>query len=63
MWVRWSHLLYPWNEITSPKVKFKWTDMEQKSFDDIKYAVTHDTLLAYTDLNKRFDIQTDTRNS
>ena len=32
--------------------------MENKAFDDIKYAVSRDTLLAYPDLNKRFDIHT-----
>ena len=34
--------------------------MEQKVFDDIKRAVAHDTLLAYPDVIKRFDIHTDT---
>ena len=33
--------------------------MEQKAFDDIKRVLAHDTLLAYTDLNKLFDIHTD----
>ena len=41
-----------------PKVNFKWTNVEQKAFDDIKRAVAHDTLLAYPDFNKRFDIHT-----
>ena len=63
MWVRRSHLLHQWTEITSPKVKFKWTDVEQKAFDDIKRTVTHDTLLEYPDLNKRFDIHTDSRDN
>ena len=46
----------------SNKVKFKCTDMEQKSFDDIKRAVAYDNLLAYTDLNKTFDIRMDASN-
>ena len=44
-------------------MKFKWTDVEQKAFDDIKRTVTHDTLLEYPDLNKRFDIHTDSRDN
>ena len=43
-------------------MKFKWTDVEQKSFDDIKCTVSHDTLLLYLDFNKRFDIHTDAIN-
>ena len=37
--------------------------MKQKAFDDIKRAVTHDTLLAYPDFNKSFDIHIDARDS
>ena len=55
-WARRSHLLHPLTALTSNKVKFKWTDIEQKLFDNIKRAVAQDTLLAYTDLNKCFDI-------
>ena len=28
-------------------VNFKWTDVEQKAFDEIKYVVIYDTLLIY----------------
>ena len=56
MWDRRSQLLQPLNTLMSYKVKFKWTDMEQKAFDDIKWAVAHNTLLAYPYFNKRFDI-------
>ena len=40
-------------------MKFKWTDLEQKAFGDIKRAFTQDNLLAYTEFNKRFDIHMD----
>ena len=43
----------------SPEVKFKWTGVENKSFEYIKRAVAHDTLLAYMDFNKRFGIHKD----
>ena len=36
--------------------------MEQKLFDEINRAVAQDTVLAYLDFNKRFDIHADTRN-
>ena len=39
-------------------MKFKWNEVEQKAFDGIKHTVARDTLLAYPDLNKRFDIHT-----
>ena len=51
MWEKWSHLLQPLNALTSKKVKFKWTPVEQNAFDEIKGIVTHDALLIYTDLN------------
>ena len=54
-----SHLLHPLTSLTSPKVKFKWTEVEHKLFDDIYCTISHDTLLAYPYFNKRFDIHTD----
>ena len=62
MWAKISHLLHPLTALTSHKVNFKWTDIEQKAFDDINGAVSQDTLLAYLDFNQRFDIHTDARN-
>ena len=56
MWAIRSHTLHPLIALKSPKVKFKWTDVEQKAFDYIKRTVSHDTLLEYPDFNKRFDI-------
>ena len=62
MWARRSYLLHPLTGLTSPKVKFKCTGVEQKVFDGIKRTVAHDTLLAKLDFNKCFDIQTDAIN-
>ena len=56
MWPIRSHLLQPLTALTSSKVRFKWTDMDYKEFDDIKQYVAHDTLLVYPDFNKCFDI-------
>ena len=54
MWYRRSHLLNPLTALTLSKVKFKWSDVDHKSFYDIKRAVTHNNLLAYPGFNKRF---------
>ena len=43
----------------SNKLKCKWTNVEQKVFNEIKQIVTCDTLLIYRDFNKRFDIHMD----
>ena len=62
MWAKRSHLLHPLIALTSNKVKFKWVDLEQKVFDDIKRDVSQETSLSYPDFSKCFDIHTDTRN-
>ena len=59
IWVRRSHLLHPLTFLTSNMVKFRWTYMEHKSFDDIKYAVAHNTLLSYPYFNKKIGIHMD----
>ena len=59
MWSKRLHLIHTLTSLTSHKVKFKWTKLEQKVFDDITRAVSQDTLLAYPDYNKRFDVHTD----
>ena len=61
MWDRRSHLFHPLTEFTPPKVEIKWTDVEQKAFDDIMRTTDHKTLLSYPDFNKWFDIHTDAR--
>ena len=46
MWARRSHLLAPLTNITSCKVKFKWTKIEQGAFQEIKRIVARKTSLA-----------------
>ena len=58
MWDKRSHLLPPSTALTSNKVKFKWTEIEHKGFDEIKRIVACDTLLIHTDFNRPFDIHT-----
>ena len=62
MWAIHSHIIQPLTALTSYKVRFKWTDVEQKAFDDNKRAVAHNILLSYPDSNKKFDIHTDDSN-
>ena len=49
----------PLAKLTSTKALFKWGDVEQKSFDEVKKAIGRKALLAYPDLNKPFNIHTD----
>ena len=53
------NFLHPLTALTSNKLKFKWKDVEQKTFDEIKRIVACNTFLAYFYFNKRFDIHTD----
>ena len=62
MWTRRSHLLHPLTALASNKVKFKWADVEQKAFDDIKRAIAQDILLVYLYFNKSFDTHTEASN-
>ena len=59
MWPRQSHTLSPLTIIKSIHRKFKWKNVEQDAFNEIKWIVAHDTLLTYTDFNETFKIHTD----
>ena len=41
--------------------KFKWTQVEQDAFDEIKRIMACDNLLTYLDFNETFKIHTDAR--
>ena len=56
MWYKRSNLLHNLTVLTSNKVKFKWTDVEQKEFVEMKHIVASNTLLIYPNLHKFFDI-------
>ena len=59
MWIRRSHILAPLNALNRKGVKWRWTEVEQKAFDDIKRVMSKETLLHYPDFNKPFEIHTD----
>ena len=54
---RQSHMLAPLNKTTSIKEEFKWTNVEQDSFNKIKQIMAYDTLLTYTYFNEIFKIR------
>ena len=60
IWVRLSHTLVPLTNITSSKVKLKWTKIKQYALYEIKRIVTCDTLSAYPEFNEEFKIHTNT---
>ena len=59
VWKQRSHLLAPMTKLMSPKIPFKWTDVEQKAFEEIKNHITAESLLIYPDFNIPFDVYTD----
>jgi RNase H-like domain found in reverse transcriptase len=58
MWPRRSHILAPLTELTGKKA-FVWEDKHQQPFEQMKALIAMDTLLAYPNHNKPFDIKTD----
>ena len=62
MWEILSHTLAPLTKITPSKVKFKWTKIEQESFEEIERIADCDALLSYPYLNEEFNIHTSARN-
>jgi hypothetical protein len=56
MWKKCSEILAPLTALTSAKVKWKWGDAEQKGFDTMKRIMARETILAYPNFNKPFEI-------
>ena len=52
MWGKISHKLLLLTNITSSKVKFQWTKIEQYTFDKINWIVARDNLSDYPDFNE-----------
>ena len=59
MAVRRSHIIAPLTKLTSKKVPFKWTEIHQKAFEQIKLVLSKETLLRYPNFSKEFEIHTD----
>ena len=52
IWARLLHKLAPITKITPSKVKFKWTKIEQDTFEEMKRIVPCNVLIAYQDFNE-----------
>jgi len=59
MWVRQSYVLAPLAALTSKTTKWKWEPQHQKAFAMAKRVFAKETLLAYPNFNKPFQIHTD----
>ena len=59
MWARRSEILSPLTQLTSKNVKFKWLAIHQQAFENMKKIIARDTVLAFPDFNKPFQIYTD----
>ena len=59
MWRGHSHKLLPLTRSTHINRKFKWMQVKQDAFDEIKRIVARDTLLTYPDFDETFKIHTD----
>jgi len=59
MWPRRAHIMTPITNLTAKDVKFKWTQIEQKTFDDMNAILGREVLLTYPNFNKKFEIYTD----
>ena len=62
MWANILHTLQPLTRLVSKEENFKWTDIEQKWFDEVKRKLAHNILLSYIYFNKLFELHMDDRN-
>ena len=59
MWWHHSDMLAPLTRLTSINMPYKWTEVKQKAFENMKKIISRDVYLAYPDFNKYFDIHMD----
>ena len=59
MWGKRAHAPAPLTQIFSMQVKFKWDDLKNYYFIDMKKIVGHDVLFYYPNFSERFIIHTD----
>ena len=58
MWPRWSHMLAPLTRLTFIKQIFRWAEVEQDAFNNMKRIVARDTLSTYPNFIETFKIHT-----
>ena len=59
MWIRQSDTLAPLTKLCSKSAKFIWKEEQEKAFNTMKKTLCRETILAYPDFSKPFDIHTD----
>ena len=59
MWPHRSDILAPLTSLTSKAKRWKWTEECQKAFEAMKKLIAQETLLAFPDFSKPFEIHTD----
>ena len=59
MWKRRSHILAPLSALISKTVKYKWTEKEQRAFEEAKRMLQKETMLAYPKFGETFHIYAD----
>jgi RNase H-like domain found in reverse transcriptase len=59
MWPQRSHCRAPLSSLTSAKVKWKWTQVHQDSFEQMKALMAKETLVTFPDFTKESEIHTD----
>ena len=59
MWPKRSEILAPLTALTSSTTKWRWTEVEEKAFQEMKRVMARETLLAFPDFSKQFVIHTD----
>jgi len=59
MWPRRSEILAPLTALTSKKERWKWTEVHEKAFQNMKKIMARETLLTFPDFTKPFEIHTD----
>ena len=59
MWPKCSNLLAPLSSLTLAKVKWKWTEEHQKSFDQKRALRANEVLLTFPDCNMKSEIHAD----
>lgn len=62
MWRKRSHVLAPLTALASNKVKWTWSQPQQKAFEEAKQMVLREATLTYPDFTIPFHIYTDASN-
>jgi hypothetical protein len=59
MWRKRSHIMAPLTEMVSNSVPFRWTEVCQRAFEEVKKIVSKEVLLSFPDYTQRFQLYTD----